>query len=120
VPCVRVGVCHQVWDLRNQRCLQTLQLSPTAAASGGHQHPLSVMTFSPQTRLLVAGAVQMQAWALTDGGVSVRVGHREAVSWAGCIEALQEVGFKPARTRCRVLALAYGTSLPAGAVEVCC
>lgn len=51
------------------------------------------MTFSPQTRLLVAGAVQLQAWALTDGGVSVRVGHREAVSWAGCIEALQEVGF---------------------------
>lgn len=87
-----------MWDLRNQRCLQTLQLNPKASALGGHQLPLSVLAFSPQSqsrpgdqRLLIAGSVRLQGWALSDAGVSVRVGHHEPVSWAGYVEILQEV-----------------------------
>lgn len=98
----------QVWDLRNQRCLQTLQLDSSASLLGGHQHPLSVLGFSPaggrqggghhhhhqqqRRRLMVAGSVRLQGWALSDGsGVGVRQGHREAISWVGYVQDLQEV-----------------------------
>jgi hypothetical protein len=100
----------QVWDLRNQRCLQTLQLDTSASLLGGHQHPLSVLGFSPaggrqgggghhqqqqqqprQQRMLVAGSVRLRGWALSDGSVAVRQGHREAVSWVGYVQDLQEV-----------------------------
>lgn len=82
----------QVWDLRNQRCLQTLQLSPAASALGGHQLPLSAMAFSPQARLLVAGAVRLRGWRLSDGSAGRQAGHREAVGWAGYNGGMQEVG----------------------------
>jgi hypothetical protein len=80
-----------VWDLRNQRCLQTLALNPAASALGGHSAPLSALAFSPKARLLVAGAVGLQGWGLADGSSSVRVGHTEAVSWVGYVEDMQEV-----------------------------
>lgn len=80
-----------MWDLRNQRCLQTLQLSPAATVMGGHNAPLSVMAYNPSARLLVAGAVRVEGWVMSDGDTRVRCGHKEAVSWTGCIEELQEV-----------------------------
>lgn len=82
----------QVWDLRNHKALQTLHLNPAASTVGGHRHPLSVLSYSPQARLLVAGAVTLQSWVLSEAGAaSVRQGHREAVGWLGCIDLLQEV-----------------------------
>jgi hypothetical protein len=82
-----------VWDLRNQRCLQTLQLNPRSSLLAGHQLPLSVMAFSPKSRVMVAGAVRLQGWVVSDAGVSAKLGHREAISWAGYVGELQEVSW---------------------------
>ncbi|WIA32779.1 hypothetical protein OEZ86_005963 [Tetradesmus obliquus] len=68
----------KVWDLRNQRCLQTLQ----DRATHSPEDTLTALAYSPSRKLLVSAAYSLRAWPLTDGAAG-GCGHRDPVSWVG-------------------------------------
>lgn len=78
----------QVWDLRNQRCLQTL----TDPATYYPEDTLSALTYSPARNLLVSGSYCLKGWPLTDSKQAGGMGHRDSVSWVGYNNMFSEVG----------------------------
>jgi WD40 repeat protein len=69
----------QVWDLRKQRCMQTLQDRVTHSP----EDTLSALAYSPSRKLLVSGSYSLRAWPLTDGATAGGCSHRDPVSWVG-------------------------------------
>jgi hypothetical protein len=82
-----------VWDLRNQRCLQTLQDRTTHSP----EDTLSALAYSPSRKLLVSAAYSLRAWPLTDGAAG-GCGHRDPVSWVGYNPMFCEV--RPLQASC--------------------
>eukprot|EP00878_Enallax_costatus_P043925 GHUV01052039.1.p1 GENE.GHUV01052039.1~~GHUV01052039.1.p1 ORF type:complete len:115 (+),score=27.74 GHUV01052039.1:194-538(+) len=78
----------QVWDLRNQRCLQTLTDSSTYYP----ENKLSALAYSPDRKLLVSCAYYPKGWQLIDNRQTGGAGHRDPVSWVGFNNMFCEVG----------------------------
>jgi WD40 repeat protein len=76
--CCIPALSLQVWDLRNQRCLQTLQDCTTHSP----EDTLSALAYSPSRKLLVSAAYSLRAWPVTDGAAG-GCGHMDPISWVG-------------------------------------
>jgi WD40 repeat protein len=99
----------KVWDLRNQQCLQTLQLQQqqqqaasttgcAASGAGSSKRRLSVLGWDPEHRVLVAGGASgisswQQATAAAAAGCAARMRHaaRAPASWVGFVPCVGEV-----------------------------
>lgn len=82
-----VIVSDQVWDLRNQLCLQTLVDGSTYTPD----NTLSALTYSPARKMLVSGAYYIKPWPLTDTRGTGGAGHRDPVSWVAYNHMFAEV-----------------------------
>ncbi len=66
----------QVWDMRNQRCIQTLVDREVYKP----ENTIGVMAYDAARRQLVTGSSCLRAWALTDSAASHGIGHVHPVS----------------------------------------
>lgn len=77
----------QVWDLRNQRCLQTL----TDTCTYYPENKLSALAYSSDRKLLVSCAYYPKGWNLMDNRHTGGAGHRDPISWVGYNKMFCEV-----------------------------
>lgn len=77
-----------MWDLRTQRCIQTLQDRHVYAPDD----KVAVMAYEPGRRRLVTGTYQLRQWPLADTAATQGVGHVHPVTCMLYNPMLNEVG----------------------------